>query len=269
MGYEYDRLFSAVELEKAEKKMPGNRKKLEELKDKYKGQQCFIIGNGPSLSVEDLELIKGKMSFACNKIGAIYPKTTWRPDFYFCTDELGYASRMSEFMQDQNWVFTSTDFLPYLSAIGDNIIFFPLFSRYCITPEFSMNPLRGVYAADSVLYIAAQFAVYMGFKEIILLGVDADYKMVHTEDGRKVFGSMGVHFYEYNEEELKTAEKFNEWMNFNDTLHSGIYDIQDGWKMLRYQSEQMGFSVVNATRGGALEVFPRKNLEQIINLKIH
>lgn len=265
MGYEYDKLFSTVELEKAEKKMPGNRKVLEELKDKYKGQQCFIIGNGPSLSVEDLDLIKGKISFACNKIGEIYQKTTWRPDFYFCTDELAYASRVSEFAKNQQWVFMSTDFIPYISEFKNNMIFFPLFSRYCITPEFSLNPLRGIYAADTVLYIASQFAIYMGFKELVLLGVDSDFKMTYTEDGRKVLGLKNAHFYKDDEKDLEAWENLNAWMDFSDTLHSGIYNIQDGWKMLQYQSEQLDFSVINATRGGVLEVFPRKDLENIIN----
>lgn len=264
MGYEYDRLFSEIELEKAEKIMPGNQKKLEELKDKFNGEQCFIIGNGPSLTATDLELIKGRKSFACNKITEIYYKTEWRPDFYLCTDELTYSGRVSKFSEDQKRVFLPVDFIPYLNQIKENMIFYPFFRRYCVIPEFSANPIRGVYDGGTVLYIAVQFAIYMGFKELVLLGVDSDYKMICTESGRKVFDMSNAHFYENDEEDFKAWEKINAWMDFNDTLHSGIYNIQDGWGMLRYQSEQLGIKVINATRGGALELFPRKELESLI-----
>jgi hypothetical protein len=34
--------------------LTNNEKRLASLKDKYKGQRCFIIGNGPSLNKIDL-----------------------------------------------------------------------------------------------------------------------------------------------------------------------------------------------------------------------
>ena len=41
---------------------------LSSIKNKFKGQRGFVIGNGPSLRVEDLERIKNEVSIASNKI---------------------------------------------------------------------------------------------------------------------------------------------------------------------------------------------------------
>lgn len=262
-GYEYDRLISDLELNQIEKELPGNRNKLESFKDKYISQICFMIGNGPSLKAEDLELIKKFPCFGCNKINQIYKQTSWRPEFYFCTDEVAYANQVTELSLESNTVFLPIDFFKnFTSGYESNIIFYPLFRRYCLVPEFSNNPLRGVYDAGTVLYIAAQFAVYMGFKEIVLLGVDAQWNMLELPDGRKIMDMSGDNVHFYNDDEDMT-EKFA-WMNFNDLLHSGIYDIQDGWRMLNYQIENLEIKVTNATRGGSLEVFPREALEDVL-----
>ena len=37
------------------------------LQNKYEGKRCFIIGNGPSLTPEDLDRIKDEYSFASNR----------------------------------------------------------------------------------------------------------------------------------------------------------------------------------------------------------
>mgnify|MGYP003295767544 CR=1 FL=1 len=59
---------------------------LKSLKDKFDGQRCFLIGNGPSLSAEDLEKVRGEYSFSCNKIYKAFDKTNFRPCFYIVDD---------------------------------------------------------------------------------------------------------------------------------------------------------------------------------------
>ena len=50
--------------------------------------RCFVIGNGISLLPEDLDLIAGKPSYACNRISMIYKKTDWRPTVYVHPESL-------------------------------------------------------------------------------------------------------------------------------------------------------------------------------------
>ncbi|HJD45240.1 MAG TPA: hypothetical protein H9909_00215, partial [Candidatus Mediterraneibacter norfolkensis] len=62
------------------------------LKNKHKGERCFVIGNGPSLTAEDLELLKGEITFAANRIYMLFDRTDWRPTYYFCADYVLYGT---------------------------------------------------------------------------------------------------------------------------------------------------------------------------------
>ena len=58
--------------------------KLKKYKDIHKGKRCFIIGNGPSLQMSDLEILyKNKeICFGVNRIFLGFNDTEWRPDYY-------------------------------------------------------------------------------------------------------------------------------------------------------------------------------------------
>ena len=41
---------------------------LKQYKNKYDGKRCFIVATGPSLTVEDLSLLKNEITFGMNSI---------------------------------------------------------------------------------------------------------------------------------------------------------------------------------------------------------
>ena len=43
-----------------------DREKMKSLENKFKGERCFIIGNGPSLNELDLNKIKDEYAFGVN-----------------------------------------------------------------------------------------------------------------------------------------------------------------------------------------------------------
>ena len=61
--------------------------RIEKLKNINQGKRCFIIGNGPSLKIEDLNALVDEDCFACNRIYGLYDKTKWRPKYYCSQDE--------------------------------------------------------------------------------------------------------------------------------------------------------------------------------------
>ena len=59
---------------------------LKKYKNIHQGQRCFIIGTGPSLTTDDLELLKDEITFGSNRIFEIYSRTDWRPTYYMNQD---------------------------------------------------------------------------------------------------------------------------------------------------------------------------------------
>ncbi|MFL2938571.1 MAG: hypothetical protein ACJZ7A_05680 [Opitutales bacterium] len=67
-----------------------NFKNWEKLKNQRNSTRIFIIGNGPSLKVRDLDLLHkhDELSFAFNKIYLAFEQTKYRPTYYMVEDIL-------------------------------------------------------------------------------------------------------------------------------------------------------------------------------------
>ena len=63
-------------------------------------KRAFIIGNGKSLNVTPLELLKGETSFGVNGIAAIYGRTSWRPTHYVRAEEASTGSDPKAYQKD-------------------------------------------------------------------------------------------------------------------------------------------------------------------------
>lgn len=49
-------------------------------------ERCFIVGNGPSLTMSDLQAISEEDCFGANHIYKLFDKTSWRPKYYVLQD---------------------------------------------------------------------------------------------------------------------------------------------------------------------------------------
>ena len=80
----FDNMISELQLNAVEQVVPGNRKRLEALKDTHIGETCFVIGNGPSLKARNIDKLKENriFCFASKGIYNIFEETQWRPQIY-------------------------------------------------------------------------------------------------------------------------------------------------------------------------------------------
>ncbi|MEH7495790.1 hypothetical protein V7177_26550, partial [Neobacillus niacini] len=62
--------------------------KVKMFKNNHSGESCFIIGNGPSLTVEDLNKINNHVSFSSNRINLLIDEAEWTPYYYTFIDSL-------------------------------------------------------------------------------------------------------------------------------------------------------------------------------------
>lgn len=240
-----------------------NYNKLRSIKDKHKGQKCYIIGNGPSLSVNDLDLLKNEITFGLNSIDKIYDKTSWRPNYYVNNDimldykmAINLETRKNDLFrflkQDTQYdgLFLSTStFNDEILKINENVTFLPTVDYlYLLTqnqfPSFSECCDKKIYAFGTTIYLIVQLAVYMGFTEINLLGVDCDYSGIQQ------------HFYELDETDEFFSKKGVFLQNNTKSLLRGFHAI------LYHMRKSKSFSVYNVGRGGKLELFPRMSLER-------
>ncbi|GHV17664.1 hypothetical protein FACS18949_12910 [Clostridia bacterium] len=150
-----------------------NAKLLDSYRDKHTGQRCFLVGNGPSLTVADLNKLKGEISFGCNMITKIFDKTDWRPNYYFLLEypvmpQVKNAILGSEiFISRQGWLKLSERNLVPPRTVYVNQL--PPKDRYWVSDNFFKY---FVISRSTVMTFMLEAAMYMGFKEIYLIGVD-------------------------------------------------------------------------------------------------
>lgn len=237
-----------------------NRQKLEGLKNICKGKRCFIIGNGPSLKAEDLELLKDEFTFASNRIYEIFKETTWRPTVYIAVDENFVHTGLPSIRK----VVCKLRLLPFRLAEKGKIekerneIFIwsgakkyevmrvaPWADKSAYIPE---DVSLGFSEGRTVTFDAIQMALYMGFREIYLLGVDFNYSRVIDENGR-IRNVDGVTDY-FNQKTYDTTLQY-----YMPTKYAYI--------VAREYCDKHNVVIRNATRGGKLEVFERVDFDEL------
>lgn len=231
------------------------RRRIEQLKGLHQGKRCFVIGNGPSLNASDLDLIRGEYSFAANSIFKIFSTTQWRPTYYMVQDALyakGIIKQVPEVKVQhrfislnvmlKNFYYSSHDIGFYLDR--SDVENLPQFSG-----DFSIKSFEGY----TVLYSAIQLAIYMGFKEIYLLGVDHRYSAHKDSKGNTVKSERvsSNHFFE------------NQGKQVIGPLPNLEYSGK-AYEAANKVSGAYGVKIVNCTRGGELEAFQRIPLEDVL-----
>lgn len=234
-------------------KIRSEHSKIREMKNQYEGKRCFIICTGPSLTVSDLELLSNEYTFAMNSLNILYKDTDFRPSFYGCIDE-GVFEKMKDLIQkydsEKTKVFISGRIrrhihspLPSHWYTVSNNVAYHTYDRWFNNKfwcKFSANAVRGTYDMFSVTHFLIQIAVFMGFKEIYLLGADCN-----QQAGKQ------IHFVDYGVADT--------------TIDTSRERNICGYEEVRKYCDHNGMKIYNATRGGELEVFERKDLDTIIN----
>ncbi|MFG6384195.1 MAG: DUF115 domain-containing protein [Lachnospiraceae bacterium] len=238
-----------------------NGKKLLSYKNKHRGERCFLIGNGPSLCMEDLEKISKETSFACNIIYKVYDKVSWRPTYYFMSDVVAIhavmkAGKLNEVIKSP--LFSSKDVYDRIEGEKDNVIYLNRVNQKNYTVSKDILAYY-VPAQATVMTLMIEMAIYMGMKEIYLLGVDCTntFTAGHFEDS---YTDKSVD--EYNLEWVR--KKTNRpHLTLKELGEERRLRSLDAYQKLKEYANKKQVKIYNATRGGALEVFERIDFDRI------
>lgn len=234
-------------------------KELELLKNKFIGQRCFIIGNGPSLTISDLDRLQNEFTFATNRIYHVFSKTNWRPSFYLSIDNNVLKDNLDKIIKIKGpHKFINITAKAYGFKKENDTTFINMFGPYLLKPyAYETKKVCGDISKSfsysySVTGVAIELAVYMGFKEIYLIGVDNNYSSFIDKEG-KIYTDGKVKNY-FGDLETKSYT-----INYRDATNS-YYSAFEKY------AKKNGIIIKNATRGGNLNEFERINFDQVISV---
>lgn len=227
-------------------------------------ETIIVMGNGPSLADVDFKTLKGFDTFGLNSAYRAYDRLDWYPTYHGCFDYRVTESHKSNFIKLVESGKIKKGF--YISPITDspnmqyvNLQPFGKINRWNSKKEdFSSFSDNGNSGAN-----ACSVAVCLGYKKIILLGVDCNY--VEFVDGCKKDGPGGLVM-------EKTPDKNpNYW--FDDYQQKGDeYNVPAGlsfhmptWNMFAYKAAQADIEVVNCSPISNLKCFRKSTLQEEIS----
>lgn len=237
---------------------------LKTLKGIHEGKRCFIIGNGPSLRAADLDMLQGEYTFAANRIFKIFDQTDWRPTYYLSVDDKVLQEVQDELANyDLGHMFLrygKTSINGPTNKITKIFIEDFIFSSkhpgaYNPTKYISEDISHHFCDGITVTFESIQLAIFMGFKEIYLLGIDHNYSRVYDLLGKVQIDTTVEDYFDHRKFDLKTGYPF--------ALATCTY----AYTIAREYCDNHGIKIRNATRGGKLEVFERVDFDELMEQK--
>lgn len=234
----------------------------------HQGEKIFIIGNGPSIKNTDLKKIKNAKKMVVSNFYLHEDYNIVKPD-YHCFAQFTYTDKFNEDVAHK-----------WLSDIGKHsetpYFFFNISEKRLVDECISLKEkdinymyldslnldyydeiditnkmLRG----QSVTIDCIQLAIYMGFKEIYLVGVE------HSEI------VTGQYNYFYNRKDSMIGNRDLSVLNSGKIVNrfSTQLNVENSlWRQyekLKIIAKLKEIKICNATKGGVLDVFERVNYD--------
>ena len=180
-----------------------------ELRNLHKGEIGVVIGNGTGLNNVPLDFLYQYPTFGTNRI---YEFNGFSPDYYVCVNPKIITQSQHEIKAVETLKFISNNAIYKGDAIRLNTS-----TTGHTLPAFSTEPYIWIPEGFTVTYVCLQLAFFMGFKTILLVGVDHKYK--HNGKPNQLLVSNGNdpnHFskdyfpkgYEWNAPDLEKCEQY-------------------------------------------------------------
>jgi glycosyltransferase involved in cell wall biosynthesis len=235
-----------------EKVLASSHAELAQYKNKHRGQRCVIIGNGPSLNKMDLSFLKNEITFGMNRIYLLFDKWDFRPTYFISVNPLVIEQSVEEIKAITAPKFLALEGLPFIGTARENIFI----QRRPGGAHFSDDPRNG-YWWPTVTYAAMQLAYFMGFSEVILIGVDHYFKT--KGDANKEIVSDGVdenHFH---------PDYFGKGIRWN---LPDLERSETAYRLAKQAFEADGRRIIDATVDGHLTIYPKTDYRQIFDYRL-
>ncbi len=219
----------------------------------YSGRRGFVIGNGPSLKITDLDRLRDEVCIASNKIYLAFEETEWRPGYLTCGDKLVWEKIQSDLPGRFPEIIAINTLNVRLASIPV-IVARHLGGHASVSDGFSTDCGRGVFGGRTVTYTNLQLAAHLGLSPIYLIGCDHYYQ---GETGVNAAGAVVEHMAVSNHFSPKyraAGEKVNS---------APIAEMNAAFAVARRVAEAHGIRIINATRGGHLEAFERVTFDAL------
>jgi len=251
-------------------------KKNVELKDKYNNERIFILGSGSSILLYDLKVLNNEYvmtqnSFHMHKdISYVDPNIHCVVPYYQSNKEISiwvdYIADMKARMPNSLFLWglnTKALIDKYHEDISEKSYYIRTKYNLLTLKKAKVNISKTIMTIPTVLTQCLTVAIYLGFKEIYLLGFDLD-QICHTNDQTygRFYGMSKITETEFEKDanqrlDVETTDGWYTWWLMNKQFF-----------LIKHFADQNNINIVNGTKGGILSYFKREPIENIVGQEI-
>ncbi len=222
--------------------------KLIALKDSHNGERCIIIGNGPSLKNTDLSKLKGSYTVGMNRFYLAFPDLGFTTSCLLTVNDLVIEQCAEDLRKLPIPTFISWRGRKWVEP-APNLHY--LHTSYNL-PRFNGNAAGRLWEGSTVTFVAMQLAYFLGFRQVVLIGVDHNYSTKGAPNTTVTStGDDPNHFHP------RYFGKGFRWQ---------LPDLEANeiaYKIARDAYRRDGREILDATVGGKLNVFPKIDFESL------
>lgn len=220
------------------------------LRARHQNDRAVIVANGPSLNRMDLSFLRHEIVIGMNKIFLGFRTFGFYPRYYVAVNR-----KVIEQSVDQ---IRAMNCVKFISKRGANLLPENALTYHIATQNpparFCRDIAGGVHEGWTVTYSALQIAYFLGFKEVVIIGMDHRYEYQGApNEAKQLDGPDPNHF---------SREYFSgqTWDN------PDLARSDESYRIARQEYEQAGRQIIDATVDGACSVFEKGNYKTIFAL---
>lgn len=249
-------------------------------KDTKKGKRCFILGNGPSLKTEDLATLAGEDVFTVNQAARHpdFPRLKsmvhfWAdPNFFVIDEEREEDMELIEIMKQINTpgnkplCFFPLNQMKFVEHFGlqKELRVGYFHTRKTLTSIFDkdFDFTKSIPGLNTVVMYGIALAIYMGYAEIYLLGVDTTSLLVNIKTFLKI-NDNNDYCYDLSEnEEVRLQRMLQRQTLEKQTL--SFHHVLQQYRTFHDYCHKRGIKLINCSSTTLIESIPRMSLRDVL-----
>lgn len=245
------------------------------LKNKHVNERCFILGSGPSIKKQDIELLKNENTIALNNFyvhdkfskivegnGQKYYLTAPTHDPQSREEWVNWLTDMSKNMASNvTMLFGVTNYENNIKDIVEKNKLFNKNPIHWYVPvgnsyfdEINYDPTKFVTTANTSSIYSLFYALYMGFSEIYLVGCDHNYICFQSESEFR--------FYDKAMHQKMENERLNALHKLSNNTRELIAQAEI-FKMYHKLKDSSKAKIINLSPVSLLDIFEKMSFESV------
>jgi len=222
--------------------------RLHRFRDCHRGERLALVCNGPSLNQTDFSLIRGEISMGLNKIFLGFRRFHFYPRYYLAINQRVIEQSAQEIAR-LNCVRFLKD-MACKNPLPESALTYLLHSR--AEQQFHPDLCKGFFEGYTVTFAALQLAYFMGFSEVVIVGMDHRYSYTGLPNESHVLQGPDTNHFDpsyfsgdkWDNPDLANSERF--------------------YAMARSSYETDGRRIIDCTVNGGCTVFEKGRLEDVL-----